>query len=125
MVNQLHFCLASGNMRLHSSMCFCHVWTNSASKVAYFYLSTMLIIEIAYSTWTPKFCSNSAQTGMQQCPGMPSPIKGLLEPAHSLYVTIFIALLYPVNVSQKVKEKTVRNRNGLFQIVLPDAMLTP
>ena len=51
-------------------------------------------------------------------------MKGLLEQAHSLYVTIFVALLYPANVNQKGEEKTDRSRTGLFQIVLPDAMLT-
>ena len=39
-------------------------------------------------------------------------IKGLLKPFHSLEWTIFIALLYPANVNQKGKEKTVRNRTG-------------
>ena len=44
--------------------------------------------------------------------GAISKIKGLLEPTHSLWWTIFIALLCPANVNQKGKEKTVRNRTG-------------
>ena len=40
-----------------------------------------------------------------------------LEPAPPLLRTIFVALLYPGNVNQKGKEKAVRNRTDLFQIV--------
>ena len=48
-----------------------------------------------------------------------------LRASSFIVMTIFIAPLYPANVNQKRKEKTVTNRTGLFLIVLPVAMLTP
>ena len=49
--------------------------------------------------------------------GAISKIKWLLEPAHLFQWTIFIALLYPANVNEMWKEKTLGNRTDLLYIL--------